>query len=399
MGGIDNVILPVFLDFDLDLDDNSGAFVKDYRANRICYTGGLSAITDSDLVVRSMLPIDSILIENTTTGNLGSFVWTNLDTSKVALQWRVGVLVLKNKGSAKDVDFSTLIQQLKFELVESLLGEDVVLTFAVFAGGCGPYTNIRTTIPIYNARYVGLNTDTVLCDYSAPVNLGNLAKINTTLQGAWTPNTSTNDGVFVPNLENNRRFVFKTSALWGCKADSIFLKINLVKRADSILPNLKYLCKDQRLDLRPVRAYEGYLWNTGATTSGIRVEEGGLYAVTVVEAQCQFADTVDLSLVTCTSCQFYVPNIFTPNNDGKNDDFGVLSNCIPERYRLQIFSRWGERVFVSEEINKRWDGTFKGKKMDDGVFVFHWSATYEYYGTVYQIEKQGDVALISWEQN
>ena len=399
MGGIDNVVLPVFIEFDLDANDNSGALQKDYRSNKLCYTGGVSAIADSDLVVSSMLPIDSILIENSTKDNLGKFIWVALDTSQIQIMVSGEALLLKNKGSARDSDFSKLIQKISFVLFESLLGNDVFIDYRVFAGACGPYSNIRTTIPVHNARYIGLNTDTVLCDYSSPVNLGNLAKINPTLAGSWTPSTNSKNDIYQPGIEHYNRFVYKIPALWGCKADSIFLKINLVKRADSILPNLKYLCKEQRLDLRPLRAYATYLWSTGETTSGIKVVDSGVYAVTVSDQNCAYADTVDLSLVTCTACQFYVPNIFTPNQDGKNDDFGVFGSCIPDSYSLQVFSRWGERVFSTGDFSQHWDGTFKGRKMDDGVFVYHWSATYEYYGEVYYVERQGDVALIAWEQN
>jgi gliding motility-associated-like protein len=55
----------------------------------------------------------------------------------------------------------------------------------------------------------------------------------------------------------------------------------------------------------------------------------------------------------------YVPNAFTPNNDGINDVFRVYGNGIM-RYEITIFNRWGEKVFQSNDINQVWDGSHKG---------------------------------------
>ena len=59
----------------------------------------------------------------------------------------------------------------------------------------------------------------------------------------------------------------------------------------------------------------------------------------------------------------YIPNAFTPNADGLNDvfqpkGFGVV------KYQLQIFDRWGERVFETKTFDKGWDGRFRGKGLE-----------------------------------
>jgi gliding motility-associated-like protein len=56
----------------------------------------------------------------------------------------------------------------------------------------------------------------------------------------------------------------------------------------------------------------------------------------------------------------YIPNAFTPNSDGLNDGFKALGMGIKD-FKLQIFDRWGEMVFESDDINKAWDGTINGK--------------------------------------
>lgn len=66
----------------------------------------------------------------------------------------------------------------------------------------------------------------------------------------------------------------------------------------------------------------------------------------------------------------YIPNAFTPNNDGQNDIFTVYGRGF-ERYRLQVFNRWGEKMFESNDQNVGWDGTYRGKKMNPGVYVYY----------------------------
>lgn len=64
-----------------------------------------------------------------------------------------------------------------------------------------------------------------------------------------------------------------------------------------------------------------------------------------------------------------LPNAFTPNGDGLNDTFGFDRNDILE-LDLKIYNRWGELVFHADQANKRWDGTFAGKKAPTGVYAY-----------------------------
>lgn len=69
----------------------------------------------------------------------------------------------------------------------------------------------------------------------------------------------------------------------------------------------------------------------------------------------------------------YVPNAFTPNGDGFNDLFRAEGGNINEFY-LGIFNRWGELIFESEDMDIGWDGKYKGKFCQDGVYV--WKIVY-----------------------
>lgn len=72
----------------------------------------------------------------------------------------------------------------------------------------------------------------------------------------------------------------------------------------------------------------------------------------------------------------YVPNVFTPDNDGKNDGFGVMGVSVDEleNFEFLIFDRWGRPVFKTYEYNNTWDGTVKGSLIKEDVYV--WQLTY-----------------------
>ncbi len=65
----------------------------------------------------------------------------------------------------------------------------------------------------------------------------------------------------------------------------------------------------------------------------------------------------------------YIPNAFTPNEDGYNDVFIPVGYGISE-IRLTIFDRWGEQIFTSNETSIGWDGSRKGKPCEQGVYVY-----------------------------
>ncbi len=67
---------------------------------------------------------------------------------------------------------------------------------------------------------------------------------------------------------------------------------------------------------------------------------------------------------------FFAPNVFTPNGDGVNDEMQIFTAGAYRIQRLQIFDRWGELIFDSTDTNASWDGTFKGKQMNAGVYVY-----------------------------
>lgn len=85
-----------------------------------------------------------------------------------------------------------------------------------------------------------------------------------------------------------------------------------------------------------------------------------------------------------------VANVFSPNNNGTNDVLHVLGKGIAEM-QFAIFDRWGEKVFETTDVNTGWDGTYKGKLMNVGVFVYVIKGKF-INGEI--IDKKGNVTLL-----
>ncbi len=81
---------------------------------------------------------------------------------------------------------------------------------------------------------------------------------------------------------------------------------------------------------------------------------------------------VDSTLVRVTKeFDIWVPNAFSPNADGQNDQIGITTRGIRDLLRFEIYNRWGRLVFETSDLDGKWDGTYKGVPQDLGAFVYY----------------------------
>jgi gliding motility-associated-like protein len=130
--------------------------------------------------------------------------------------------------------------------------------------------------------------------------------------------------------------------------------------------------------------FSSMAWDFGDTVSGANnnstianpshtYSDTGMYCVTLIittpSGAC--ADTATKCLKVDALSTFYIPNSFTPNNDGHNEIFMAYGTYIAE-FHLYIFDRWGNLIFESIDIHKGWDGTVKnnGTRVQEDVYVW-----------------------------
>ncbi len=96
------------------------------------------------------------------------------------------------------------------------------------------------------------------------------------------------------------------------------------------------------------------------------------YTVVAFSGACQeeVVVFVDVYNLACLSKDFFIPNTFTPNNDGANDVL-YLRGLNVEEFYFAVYNRWGEKVFETRDRKQGWDGMYKGKAADVGVFGWY----------------------------
>ena len=112
-----------------------------------------------------------------------------------------------------------------------------------------------------------------------------------------------------------------------------------------------------------------YLWNTNEMVCCIQPRQSGLYELTIMNSCGKSTDSISVEVSPCDECMF-LPTAFTPNGDGRNDDYRPIVKCPISDYKLEIYNRWGELVFRTKDPNVGWDGKYKGDICDAGVNIY-----------------------------
>lgn len=122
-----------------------------------------------------------------------------------------------------------------------------------------------------------------------------------------------------------------------------------------------------------------YLWSLGplGTSTDVDVsvslpEAPGETIVCLTATNSQgCTDSYCSALIVLLDFALYVPNAFSPDGDGINDDFFVVCDpMLNKNFLLQIYDRWGELIFTSNDLFKRWDGRYGGTECMQGVYVW-----------------------------
>lgn len=153
----------------------------------------------------------------------------------------------------------------------------------------------------------------------------------------------------------------------------------------------KRLCDGLEVTLGRSQAGVTYLWNTGSTECCINPQTSGIYNLEITDGCTTATDSVKVDFIRCKDCVL-MPSAFSPNADGVNDRFGPLVNCAVSNYVLQVFNRWGERVFVSYRPDERWDGWYRGERSPLGSYFY--VVEYRSPASDKMERLKGDVALV-----
>ncbi|HXA00983.1 MAG TPA: gliding motility-associated C-terminal domain-containing protein, partial [Cytophagaceae bacterium] len=160
------------------------------------------------------------------------------------------------------------------------------------------------------------------------------------------------------------------------------------------LPPEKIFCSE---DVPSITLFAGiansYLWMpTGETIDSIHVSKEGIYTLQAKSA-VGCISTASTNVLDICEAKLFVPNTFTPNNDGKNDEFQIFGLNITQ-FEIRIFDRWGELIFVSNDMSKSWDGKSRGQFVIDGAYAWKIEYSGQTRNGIISKVKLGDVTVL-----
>lgn len=129
-------------------------------------------------------------------------------------------------------------------------------------------------------------------------------------------------------------------------------------------------CKGEELVLMHPATNLTYSWN-GHFDSTVTIREQGRYDIIASDANgCNRTFTVHVQEEDCNNNSFYMPNAFTPNDDGKNDVFRIPERSLASLQEFSVYDRWGERVFNTTDKRISWNGYRNGKRCAAGTYAY-----------------------------
>lgn len=208
---------------------------------------------------------------------------------------------------------------------------------------------------------------------------------------------NTNRYIWNTNEIVRQKFVSKEGIYWvkaidDCKVYIDTFKVKNIKALNS--PSLGMdttICDTSHLIIGSSVNGAHYTWNTGDSICCLNISNSGKYIRTLTNVCSTIADSIIVEVQNCNNCLF-IPDIFSPNKDGKNDYFSIIPICSIKKYVLRVYDRWGELVFISDNLNKKWDGTFKGTNVEIGTYYYY--IVYYLNDTGIPTQIKGDVIVI-----
>lgn len=253
-------------------------------------------------------------------------------------------------------------------------------------GGCVKTDSVHITV---------IGTDVYATPSDTTVCAGKPVQLNASLgtKYAWTPTTHLNGFNIqkpVANTLATTRYIVTVFDNYGCSDTAAALV--RIKNAFPVIASIngpEYLCpsydsiqfKDQSTG-----NINKWLWNFGNGNLDTNTRPSTQYynihsntnsytATLLVSDVTGCSDSTTHILKVASNCYIAVPNVFTPNNDGKNDYLYPLNAYKATNLIFSVYNRDGQLVFQTRDWTKKWDGTVRGKPQSQGVYV--WTLNYQ----------------------
>jgi len=247
----------------------------------------------------------------------------------------------------------------------------------------GCYTYDTLTITVIPKIHLKFNNEVNICVGDSVQLLVSGAKYY-----EWTPSLDLSaDNIQNPIAKPTRTTRYRVIGFddYNCSRDTGYILVGVGQYPTVDLGPDQLLATGTLFPLKPIITegpIQTWLWSPVKDLSCIdcpnpyiRVRNQITYFVTATNFYgCSGSDSITIK-VFCENSQVFIPNAFTPDNDGRNDIFMVRASGIQEIKSFRIFNRWGELVFDKANFqpndpNFGWNGKIKGVVPGPDVFVY-----------------------------
>ncbi len=168
----------------------------------------------------------------------------------------------------------------------------------------------------------------------------------------------------------------------GCTvSDSIEIDVQHSFDSIEVWADDEYVFKGHSTTLHVTEIEDGEYWwspstmvdNPSSPHPTATLEDTTTFVVVVTDSiGCTYTDSVRVACISvdCGKPNIFIPNAFTPNDDGKNDMLCFSGEWVSE-FHIAIFTRWGEKVYESDNMSECWDGRYRNNWCMAGVYVYH----------------------------
>ncbi len=206
-----------------------------------------------------------------------------------------------------------------------------------------------------------LGPDTILCYGDTMI----LDALNIDFKHQW------NTGDTTPTIIVTHTGNYIATVSNGSCAVKHNVHINFSNGPPILLKDRYTICTDlhEKITLYPGPAVS-YLWlPNGETDSSITISQPPQYITITVTDKRGCKNSKDIVVEELCGPRLFVPNAFTPNGNKLNEVF-LPKGVFVLSYKMDIYNRWGEKIFVTTDVNQGWDGKFKGKTCAEDIYIY-----------------------------
>lgn len=237
----------------------------------------------------------------------------------------------------------------------------------------------------------------------ADTGLQNVGEYKWTISDATAVDSTANGYTLTWSTAGVRYITLYTVSDTGCISPTVSDTINIRPFPIAAIDSAdEYdLCIRNTISLS-AKLYSGYnyVWepksyflnNNDNEVSAVIPSAGYVVLNVIDDIGCTGKDSIYVDVHLC--CEIYLPDAFSPNGDGRNDKFRVISGGTHTVKSFVVLNRYGQVVFETKDQNEGWDGRFNGVAQDLGTYMYYIKYTCNDDNAHQVIEKKGAVTLI-----